>query len=296
MKSPHLKPCLWFDQQAEEAVNFYTSVFKKGEIGAISRNINDDIIPKDSVLTISFSLSGQEFIALNGGPLFNFTPAISFFVGCENTEELDRLWEKLSEDGSVLMEAAPLPPFFEKFGWLQDKYGLSWQLGTCGIPQYISPYLLFVGKQCGRAEEAIQFYGSIFNTSKTGSIVRHEKSEYDIEGSIQFGSFSLNEQEFMIADSGWEHAFSFTEAISFCIYCQTQTEIDHYWEALSDGGEKSQCGWLKDKFGISWQVIPSCLEKMMTDENPEKVKRISEALFKMTKLDIELLQKAYDNN
>ncbi len=296
MKKNNIVPCLWFDHQAEEAVKFYTSVFHNGEIENTAHYPEGGMMPSGSVMTIKFRLSGQDFVALNGGPYFKFTPAISFFVGCENIKEFDRLWEKLSEKGSILMEPDALPPFFEKFGWLQDQYGLSWQLGVCGIPQYITPFFLFVGKQCGRAEEAIDFYRSIFETSSLDSIVRYGKVEKEIEGSVQHASFSLNGQPFMASDSAWEHPFTFTEAVSFYVYCQTQDEIDRYWDALSAGGEKNRCGWLKDKFGISWQIVPGNLEKMMTDKNPEKAKRVSEALMKMTKLEISVLQKAFENN
>ncbi len=289
-----ITPCLWFDQQAEEAAKFYTSIFKNGKIGANAYYSEGGMMPKDTVMTVKFQLAGQNLIALNGGPYFKFTPATSFFVGCENIEEFDKLWQEFSEGGSVLMEAEAMQPFFEKFGWLQDKYGLSWQLGTCGIPQYITPYLLFVGKECGRAEEAINFYRSVFDTSSLESIVRYGKTEKEIEGSVQHASFLLNGQAFMAADSGWEHPFTFTEAVSFYVYCQTQDEIDRYWELLSDGGEKGQCGWLKDKFGISWQIVPADLEKMMSSENSEKVKRVTKAMLEMTKLDINTLQRAFN--
>ncbi len=289
-----ITPCLWFDLQAEEAATFYTSVFDNGKIETVVRYPENGMMPGGTVMTVKFCLAGQDFIALNGGPYYRFTPATSFFVGCESIKEFDKLWKKLSKGGSVLMEPEAMLPYFEKFGWIQDKYGLSWQLGTCGIPQYITPYLMFVGKQCGRAEEAIGFYRSVFEISNVESMVRHGKTENEIEGSVLHASFSLNGQAFMAADSGWKHAFTFTEAVSFYVYCQTQAEIDRYWEMLSaDGGELSQCGWLKDKFGISWQIVPADLEKMMSDKNIEKVKRVTEALLKMTKLDMSILQKAY---
>ncbi len=289
-----ITPCLWFDSQAEEATKFYTSVFKNGKIETIVPYPEGGMAPAGSVMTVKFQLAGQSFIGLNGGPYFKFTPAISFFVGCENVKEFDELWEKLSEGGSTLMEPEAMPPFFEKFGWLQDKYGLSWQLGICGIPQYISPFLMFVGKQCGRAEEAINFYRSIFDSSSVESIVRHTKTPNEIEGSVLHASFTLNGQPFMASDSGWDHKFGFTEAVSFYVYCQTQAEIDKYWEALSAGGEKSQCGWLKDRFGISWQIVPASLEEMMSNSNPEKAKRVTEALLKMKKIDMDALQKAFE--
>ena len=295
MEKSNLVPCLWFDQEAEEAVKFYVSIFKDGKTGDIARFSKDGLLPKGSILTMEFQLDGQNFLALNGGPYFTFTPAASFFVGCENVEEFDDLWERLNEKGKILMEAGSMPPFFEKFGWVQDKYGLSWQLGTCGIPQYIVPFLLFVGKQQGRAEEAINFYRSVFDSAEIESIIYYGKEGGETEGTVQHVSFTLNGQKFMASDGGLAHSFAFNEAVSFCVYCQTQAEIDRYWETLSEGGGKGQCGWLKDKFGISWQIIPASLPKMMTDENLERVERVSEVLLKMTKLDMEILQKAYES-
>ncbi len=287
-------PCLWFDNQAEDAAKFYTSVFKAGKIETIVRYPENGMMPANSVMTVKFRIAGQDIVALNGGPYYKFTPATSFFVGCETVAEFDELWDQLSENGSVLMEPESMPPFFEKFGWLQDRYGLSWQLGICGIPQYITPYLLFVGDQCGRAEEAINFYRSIFEISSLESIMYYGKNQSETEGIVQHASFSLNGQHFMASESGWNHAFTFTEAFSFYVYCSTQAEIDRYWEALLTGGEKSQCGWLKDKFGVSWQIVPDSLEKMMSDKDPEKAKRVTEAMMQMTKLDIDTLQKAFE--
>ncbi len=293
MKTPII-PCLWFDHQGEEAVKLYTSLFKDGKIETIARYPEGGMMPKDSVMTVKFRIAGQESVALTGGPYFKFTPATSFFVGCESVAEFDRLWDQLVVDGSILMEPEQLPPFFEKFGWLQDRYGLPWQFGVCGIPQYITPYLLFVGKHYGQAEEAIKFYRSVFDTSSLDSIVHYGKGQHDTEGLVQHASFLLNGQNFMVSESGWDHQFDFTEAFSFYVYCANQAEIDHYWDALSEGGEQSQCGWLKDRYGVWWQIVPDNLEKMMTGGDAEQTKRVNDALMQMAKLDINILQKAYD--
>ncbi len=295
MKNNHLTPCLWFDGQAEEAANFYASVFKNGKVENVVLYPEGGMMPAGMVMTAMFRLAGLNFIALNGGPEFSFTPAVSFFTGCESEQEFDELWEKLVDGGSVLMEPEAMQPYFEKFGWLQDKYGLSWQLGTCGVPQYIVPYFLFVGEQHGRAEEAINFYRSIFPDSDVESIMHYEQTECETEGTVQHASFTLGGLAFMAGDSGWDHHFTFNEAVSFYVNCKTQAEIDRYWEALSEGGEKGPCGWLKDKFGISWQIVPADLVKMLTDKNPEKVKRLTTALWKMDKLDMAALQEAFES-
>jgi predicted 3-demethylubiquinone-9 3-methyltransferase (glyoxalase superfamily) len=273
-------PFLWFDGKAEEAATFYTSIFKNSKIQSVSP------------MSTSFTLAGLEFIALNGGPQFKFTPAISFFVNCETHREIDESWRKLAAGGAILMELTQYP-FSEKFGWVQDKFGVSWQLNLAGRAQSIAPFLMFVGKQHGRAEEAINFYVSLFKDSKVIKIERYGSGEEESEGTVKHATFSLNGQEFMAIDSGREHPFTFSEAISLFVRCETQPEIDYFWDELSAGGEKGRCGWLKDKFGVSWQVIPSVLGEMLNDEDDEKSDRVMQAMLKMDKLDITALKQAY---
>ncbi len=290
-----ITPFLWFDDQAEEAMQFYTSIFQNSRIVDV-RHLGDEVPgPKGKVLTGTFQLAGSEFMALNGGPEFTFTPANSFFVLCQTPEEIDALWAKLSAGGAVLM---PLDkyPFSEKFGWLSDRYGLSWQLNLTGAPQQINPFLLFVGDQAGRAEEAIQLYTSIFQDSNTLRVQRYgEGMGEEIPGTLQHAAFTLAGEEFMAMDSSNRgHAFTFTEAFSFYVNCETQDEVDYFWEKLSEGGEKGPCGWLKDRFGVSWQIVPTILGKLMSDPDAEKAKRVTQAMLKMGKLEIAGLQRAYD--
>lgn len=154
--------------------------------------------------------------------------------------------------------------------------------------QKITPFLWFNDN----AEEAINFYTSIFKNSKIGSVARYGEAGPGPKGSVMTATFQLEGQEF-IALNGGPH-FKFTEAISFVVDCETQEEVDEFWEKLSAGGEKSRCGWLKDKFGLSWQIVPDVLGKLMQDKDPEKSKRVMQAMLKMDKLIIADLQKAYD--
>ena len=271
---------MWFDGQAEEAANFYTSIFKNSKIQSVSPT------------SASFALAGLKFIALNGGPQFKFTPAISFFVKCKTKREIEELWRKLSVGGTALMELAQYL-FSEKFGWVQDQFGLSWQLNLTGRAQSTTPFLMFVGKQHGKAEEAMNFYVSLFKDSKVISIERYGAGEEESEGTVKHATFSLNGCEFMAADSGREHPFTFTEAISLFVRCKTQPEIDFFWERLSLDGAKSRCGWLKDKFGVSWQIVPSILGDMLNDEDDEKSDRVMKAMLQMDRLDIKTLKQAY---
>lgn len=292
-----ITPFLWFDTQAEEAINFYTSIFKNAKTTSIQRYPEG---PLDStmkgmegkVLTGVFELEGQQFMALDGGPNFKFTPSVSFFVNCENEAELDNLWNRLSEGGIALM---PLDNygFSDKFGWLMDKYGVSWQLNFAPRDQKITPFLMFVGEQHGKAEEAINLYTSLFENSAIENIERYGEGENGEAGKIKHAIFRLNGQEFMAMESNYDHQFNFTEAISFYVECKSQEEVDHFWYKLSAHPESEQCGWLKDKFGVSWQIIPIALTELMNDADPEKAKRVVDAMLQMKKIDIAGLEKAY---
>ncbi len=294
-------PNLWFDRQAEEAAIFYTSIFKNSRIVHLIRagkaGFETHGLPEGTVMTIEFEIEGQKFVGINGGPLFKFTPAGSFLVACKKKEEVDALWDKLSEGGTALMELGEYP-FSERYGWTQDRYGLSWQVMAMGdrtVKQKIIPTLMFVGEQRGKAEAAICLYTSVFRNARIGDILRYGHGEEpDKEGTIKHAAFTLEGQEFAAMDSAYEHAFTFNEAISFMELCETQKEIDDYWEKLTaDGGQESRCGWLKDKFGVSWQIVPADLEEMLRDPDREKVERVTNAFLKMRKFDIGELKKAY---
>jgi len=276
-----ITPCLWFDGQAKEAATLYCSVFADAKITA------------QSPIVTAIEVSGQSITLLDGGPIYKPNPSISFYYICEKAEELDRIWKAFSKEGTVLM---PLDkyPWGEKYGWINDKYGISWQfsLGKLSdVGQKITPCLLFTGKQYGRAEEALNHYSSIFKNSKVDGILRYGKNESpDEEGKVKHAQFGLNGQKFMVMDSSQPHNFTFSEGVSLTIHCQTQEEIDYYWGKLTESGEESMCGWLKDKFGVSWQVIPTILNKIMSD--PAKAGKAAQAFMSMRKFNIEQLVQA----
>lgn len=288
-------PFLWFSNEAEEAVNFYISCFKNSRMGSVSRYDEASAKAagqsKNSVLTASFQLNGQEFIALNGGPVFKFTPAISFSVNCETENEVNELWKKFSDGGTVLMELSQYP-FSKKFGWIEDKYGLSWQLNFTGCPQKIIPSLMFTGNVAGKAEEAMNFYISLFKNSEIKVLSRHAAGGHGKGGTVEFALFSLGNEDFIAMDSDFEHEFSFTPAVSFFLYCDTQNEIDFFWNHLTEGGKEVECGWLEDKYGLSWQIVPTVLFGLLNNPDPEKAKRSMQAMLKMKKLDIKTLEEA----
>jgi predicted 3-demethylubiquinone-9 3-methyltransferase (glyoxalase superfamily) len=230
-----ITPHLWFDKEAKQAAEFYTSIFNNSKI---KNTITLHNTPSGSVDIVTIELLGQEFTLLSAGPLCKFTPVVSFLVACKTKEEVDELWKTLSENGLPLMELGAYP-FSERYGWTQDKYGLSWQImfvGNREIKQRIIPTLMFVGAQCGKAEKALTFYTSLFPDSKVGEIVRYGKGEQpDKEGTVKHASFTLEGQLFAAMDSAHPHNFNFNEAISLIVHCDTQQEIDRYWEKLAAG-------------------------------------------------------------
>ena len=289
-------PHLWFDKEADEASIFYMSLFEGSKLKG--KTILNDT-PSGSVDMITVELAGQEFRLLSAGPLFKFTPAVSFLIACSSVEEVEALWWKLIENGAALM---PLDtyPFSEKYGWVSDKYGLSWQvmyMGDFEIKQKITPTLMFVGDQCGKAEEAIRFYATLFEHSSVGNILRYgEDANPNKPNYIQHVDFVLENQTFAAMDSAYEHGFTFNEAISLLVMCDTQAEIDYYWNKLSAVPEAEQCGWLKDNYGFSWQIVPTIMNDMLQNKDAVKLAHLTQAFLKMKKFDIAELIKAYEND
>lgn len=296
MSTPTQKivPHLWFDTQAKEAASFYTSLFPHSEVTQIT-TLHDT--PSGDCDIVSFQLAGQAFMAMSAGPLFTFNPSISFHVKCETFEEVNALWEKLSVGGEVLMPMERYP-FSERYGWCKDRFGLSWQLmfvGSLPFTQKITPVLMFAGNVSGKAEEAMNFYASVFPHTSSNVIARYGKGmEPDKEGTIQYAQFTLEGQEFGAMDSAREHHFTFNEAISFIVHCEDQGEIDAYWEKLSAVPESEQCGWLKDQYGLSWQIVSSAMNEMMATSDEQQLARLTQALLQMKKIDLKTLQEAYE--
>lgn len=285
-------PHLWFDNQAKEAAQFYCSIFPKSRIQDLSV-LRDT--PSGDCDVVTFDLWDQPFMSISAGPLFQFNPSVSFMVHAKG--EIDRIWKKLSEGGKALI---PLDkhPTCEKYGWIQDRYGLSWQLLGSPVAREprpsIVPSLLFTGKNSGHAEECVRYYVSVFNRaavkhgeSRVGSV--HRKGD-----TIQFADFRLFDQWLGIMESASAGKSDFSEAISFMVYCDTQNEIDYYWKTLSAVAEAEQCGWLKDKYRVSWQIVPSDMHKVMKESSPEQLKRYTKAFLKMKKFNIAELNKARD--
>ena len=299
-----ITPHLWFDKEAKEAAQFYTSIFANSKITNVT-TIHEVPSPTGDSEIVSFELRGQPFMAISAGPLFKFNPSVSFIVNFdpsrerEARENIDAMWEKLSPGGQVLMPIQEYP-FSKRYGWVQDKYGLSWQLILTNPDgeerPAIVPSLLFVGDVAGKAEQAINFYLSVFRDapfdsaqsgSKMGKIIRYGAGqEPDKEGTVMFADFKLLGTWLAAMDSAHEHHFAFNEAISLMIPCETQAEIDYYWDKLSADPQAEQCGWLKDRYGLSWQVSPTAMGEMMAKGTPAQIARVTQAFLPMKKFDL----------
>ncbi|MDX9939713.1 MAG: VOC family protein [Sphaerochaetaceae bacterium] len=296
-------PNLWFDREAFEAVRFYTNLFPDGRI--ISSVTLHDTPSRDTDI-VTFELAGYTFMGINGGPHFTKNPSISFFVNFDPArdpharERLDHLWGGLSQGGRILMPLQAYP-FSSHYGWIQDRYDVSWQL-ILTDPEgeerpCIIPSLLFTGSVAGKAEEALRFHLETFPHSRLGSLVRYpEGMKHDVSATLMFSDYMLENQWFTAMDSGYPHGFQFTEGISLMVQCDTQQEIDVLWRRLSADADAEQCGWLKDRYGISWQIVPTSLGQLLETGNPAQVDRVTKAVLEMKKLDTALLHQAFDGD
>lgn len=278
-------PNLWFNKNAKEAVNFYTSIFPDAKVIATSHypkskeeGLADfQLNMAGKVLTIDFEIMGFRFVAINAGPEVTPNPSISFFITLDSKEEIDELWGKLRDGGKELM---PLSKYFfsEYYGWVQDKYNVSWQL-ILNNPEgdqrpKVMPSLLFTQDKSGKAKEARDFYLSVFKDSKEGTTAIFEEDTQfgQKKGDVMFSDFKLENVWLAAMDGGNTHEFTFNDGVSLLISCSDQDEIDYYWEKLTEGGgEESVCGWLKDKYGVSWQVAPENMDELMKKPDAFKI-------------------------
>lgn len=279
--------CLWFNNEAEAAAKLYVEAFENGEVQDVSYYVDDEHKPKGSVMTVMFKLGDQEFMVLNGGPEFTFTPAISFFVDCEDERQLQKVWETLVDGGKMLMPLAKYP-FSEKFGWLEDQYGVSWQLNLAGTEQKIIPTLMFSNQKYGQAEAAMNDWLSIFGEGEIKFVQKNE------DGTIAKAVFTMQGQDFSVMDSEGPHDFDFSMATSFCVNCEDQAEIDRIWEAVTAKGKEWPCGWMEDQYGVCWQIATQDMGKLLDYSDPDRGKRVMQALYKMKKIDLAALRAAYD--
>jgi predicted 3-demethylubiquinone-9 3-methyltransferase (glyoxalase superfamily) len=271
-------PCLWFDNNANEAAKYYCNLFPNTQI------------LQETPLVTTFEIKGTKFMGLNGGPLYQKNSSISFFVYGGGDYEITRLYNELIQGGTILM---PLDKYewSPKYAWVSDKFGVNWQLDIDQInsSQKVVPALMFANQKRLKVKEAIVHYTSIFSNSK---ILLEAPYSTDINPSadiLLFAQVKLDGYILNAMSSMHAHDFDFTPAISLVIECDNQQEIDYYWDNLGKGGTYSMCGWLEDKFGVSWQIVPKVLSSLMADE--QKAPKVIQAFLKMQKFDIETLLK-----
>ncbi|MDD2458256.1 MAG: VOC family protein [Eubacteriales bacterium] len=286
-------PYLWFDHQAEAAVDLYTHTFLHSHVvsNRLYTTSGAEVSgrPDGSLLSIEFVIAGQPMVALNGGPVYPFTPANSFYVHCPFAEEVDRIYEKLSAGGEVLMELGTYP-FSPRFAWVRDPFGINWQIMQSDHPAQIVPGFLFTGSRIGQAESAIQHY---VTTIPNSNLQIMEKSP---DGLVQYASFTLNGQAFAATESSFDHGFDFSPAISFLLSCETEDEFESIWSSLTDETTDPQCGWVTDRFGITWQIVPEALFALINSDDEIRSERVLKALYPMKKINLAVLKQAFHGN
>ena len=270
-------PCLWFNSEAQQAAEFYCNVFN-----------NTSILASNPMVT-TFRLDGLKIMGLNGGPMYKTTQSVSLYIYAGNESEVTRLYNLLSKNGKVMM---PLDTYAwsPKYAWVEDQFGNSLQLDVKEIEgtQKIVPCLLFANEKIGFVKKAIDHYTSILKDASIKFEAPYP-TEAGLEiGTLLFAQYTLNETIFQAMSSSIAHDFDFTPGNSFVIDCDTQDEIDHYWEKLGKNGRYDRCGWLADAFGVSWQIVPTGLSKLIA----EKGEVVIEAFMKMQKFDIKTLEEA----
>jgi len=285
-------PHLWFDTQALEAVELYVSLFEDSKI------LNTAMLydtPSGDAQTVEFELAGFEFAAISAGPYFTFNSSISLMVACETKEEVDRLYHSLIEGGSELMPLGTYD-FSQWYAWISDKYGLNWQImlvENINEHKKVRPCLLFGMEACGKTQEAMDYYANVFSESKVGYVNHYQEGEvHDIRAKINYAELEIFNLEMVMMDHGYGGEAIFNEAISFMIQCEDQKEIDYYWEKLSFVKEAEACGWVKDQFGLSWQIIPKILSELLSNGTEQELERVMKAFMEMKKFDIAALEKA----
>ena len=282
-------PCLWYNGQARESADFYCQIF-------------DGKITVDSPVVVNIKLFGQRLMLLNGGPQFEKNASVSFMVLCQSEEEVEKYWIPLAEGGKVLMPLGEYP-WSKKYGWVRDRFGVTWQvyLGKKEGDQKIVPTLMFLHENNGKAQQAMELYTSIFPNSSIGGVLKYGEGvgeeDHEVAEHIQHAHFDLDGYTFFCMDSSKDHSFDFNEGISIVVMTDDQEQTDHLWYSLTkEGGEESRCGWLKDKYGLSWQIVPKRLLELMNDfDHPHKAQKVVEAMMEMQKIEISVLEKAYES-
>lgn len=268
----HITTWLWFKDEAEDAVDYYMSIFQSGQI------MEKYYIPNDqnvSSVVINFKIGDLNLGAFNGNLDYaKMSPALSLKVTCETEDELNKLWVELSGNTRVIV---PLQKrsFTKLYGWCIDKYGVSWQLNLNNKPQKITPHLMFANGNYMRSYEAVEFYANIFGDAIVS------KLDVRPDNKVKWCEIKINDFTMTLSDSAKDNDYTFSDAISIEYDCKDQAEIDRIWDSLiADGGEEVACFWLRDKFGLSWQIIPEDFYDLINGPNSDKVLAVVQTMTK----------------
>ncbi|RRR49695.1 VOC family protein [Streptococcus suis] len=282
-------PHLWYDTEAKEAVAFYVELFG----GKIDWTYTITDTPSGDSDLIQFQLGDMTLAAISAGPYFKLNESMSLMVNVANKDEVTRLYQALSEGGRILMPLGEYP-FSPYYVWLEDRFGLSWQLSYA--PDLDKPYqfdicLLFSQDQVGLGQPMLDYYKDKLPQARLGRLSYYGEGEATVAvAKLNYAELFIGDQKIIAMDHGYGGEASFNEAFSLMVYVDSQEEAESWYEKVSAVPEAEICGWVKDQFGISWQIVPRILMEAYDTANPEKVKAVNAAVMTMKRLDIAAIQ------
>lgn len=286
-----ITPFLWFPKNIHPILVYYKTIFPELISDPLEKY---EETPSGSIEFANIKIYDRELLIMAADDTSKFNNSISMTIWCNNLERTKYIWEQLSSTGKVLMNADKYD-WSEYYGWCNDKYGLSWQIMYYPDSEnMVIPSITMSGANCGKAAEFIENLKPIFKDISINHISKYGKNENgDNPEHIAHCEFTVNNQKYIIMDSSNMHDQNFNESISFLILCKGQDEVDFYWDKIiANGGEASQCAWCKDKFGISWQVVPEELNQATGNPDPVIAKYALESMLQMSKIIInDLYQK-----
>lgn len=269
-----ITPCFWYERDSLAAAALVQEAFGGG------RTVDSN--PMSTV----WELFGRRVMGINGGPRYRPGSSLSLFVQLPGEVAVRRAFETLARDGRAHLPLAPMP-WSPLFAWVEDRHGVHWQLAQSfqeDSRPMLFPTLMFTGPQAGQARAAIDAYTKVFPGSSIGELHLSD------DGGVRFAIVELAGQTVGFMDGHGGEDEGFTPGVSLSVACDDQAEIDHFWDHLVQGGQESRCGWLTDRFGFSWQIVPSIMGELMSD--PQRAQRVVAAFLPMTRLDLETLRRA----
>ncbi|HEM2825871.1 VOC family protein [Streptococcus suis] len=282
-------PHLWYDTEAKEAVAFYVELFG----GKIDWTYTITDTPSGDSDLIQFQLGDMTLAAISAGPYFKLNESMSLMVNVASKDEVTRLYQALSEGGRILMPLGEYP-FSPYYVWLEDRFGLSWQLSFA--PDLDKPYqfdicLLFSQEQVGLAQPMLDYYKDKLPQASVGQLSYYGEGEAAVEAAkLNYAELLVAGQKMIVMDHGYGGEASFNEAFSLMVYVDSQDELNFYYDLLSAVPEAEMCGWVKDQFGISWQIVPRILMEAYDTASPETVKAVNDAVLQMRRLDFDQIK------